>query len=222
MIRLPQEVCRDFDQAKQREWLETNGVGSFACSTIMGMNTRRYHGLLTAATRPPVGRMLLLSKLEETLIVGDSRVDVSTNQYVGAVHPAGFRCLTGFRPRSLPCFHLRVRRRGGGEVRLHGVRQQHTVIKYRLNAAPKNTGVRLEARPLIAFRDYHSTTHEKRVIDGRIQQNAESVCIRMPASRLYLAHNAAARANRWRLVPAILLCDRGERGLDFVEDLFNP
>ena len=47
-----------------REWLETNGLGGFASSTLAGINTRRYHGLLTAATKPPVGRMVLLSKLE--------------------------------------------------------------------------------------------------------------------------------------------------------------
>src|SRR5689334_4101314 len=48
------------------EWLETNGLGGFASSTVAGINTRRYHGLLTAATMPPVGRVVLLSKMEET------------------------------------------------------------------------------------------------------------------------------------------------------------
>ena len=104
MIQFDQQTCTDLEAASQREWLETNAIGGFASSTITGLNTRRYHGLLTAATRPPVGRMLLLSKLEETLIVGDSRVDFSTNQYVGAVHPAGFRCLTGFRLDPFPVF----------------------------------------------------------------------------------------------------------------------
>ena len=47
------------------------GLGGFASSTLAGINTRRYHGLLMAATQPPTGRMLLLSKLEETLVLGD-------------------------------------------------------------------------------------------------------------------------------------------------------
>jgi len=65
-----------------REWLETNGIGGFASSTESGMNTRRYHGLLVAALHPPVGRMALLSKLEETLIVEGRRVELG--QLVGA------------------------------------------------------------------------------------------------------------------------------------------
>ena len=69
MSQFDESVCRNLDVASRREWLETNGIGGFASSTITGLNTRRYHGLLVAATKPPVGRMVLLSKLEETLIV---------------------------------------------------------------------------------------------------------------------------------------------------------
>jgi len=48
MIQFKQEICRDLDAALRREWLETNGLGGFASSTIIGLNTRRYHGLLVA------------------------------------------------------------------------------------------------------------------------------------------------------------------------------
>lgn len=61
------------------------------------MNTRRYHGLLTAATKPPAGRFVLLSKIEETLVVFDRRFDLSANQYPGTVHPQGCRYRTEFR-----------------------------------------------------------------------------------------------------------------------------
>ena len=67
MSKFDEPVCPNLDIAIHREWLETNGIGGFASSTITGLNTRRYHGLLVAATKPPVGRMVLLSKLEETL-----------------------------------------------------------------------------------------------------------------------------------------------------------
>ena len=78
------------ESALQLEWLETNGLGGFASSTVAGLNTRRYHGLLTAATKPPVGRMLMLSKLEETLVIGDKRFHLSANRYPGALHPMDF------------------------------------------------------------------------------------------------------------------------------------
>src|SRR6266536_1421471 len=97
MIELKSDICANVDEASSREWLETNGLGGFASSTVAGINTRRYHGLLTAATAPPVGRIVLLSKIEETLVVGDRRFDLSANQYPGAVHPRGFEYLREFR-----------------------------------------------------------------------------------------------------------------------------
>src|ERR1041385_7250798 len=104
MIEIDQEGCRNLETALSREWLETNGIGGFSSSTIVGANTRRYHALLTAATRPPVGRLVLLSKLEETLVVGETRFDLATNEYSGAVHPRGLQFLAGFRLDPFPVF----------------------------------------------------------------------------------------------------------------------
>jgi Glycogen debranching enzyme N terminal len=97
MIECDQQMCQNPDAACTREWLETNGIGGFASSTIAGLHTRRYHGLLTAATKPPVGRVLLLSELEETLVLNGQRFELSANQYPGVVHPQGYRHLKRFR-----------------------------------------------------------------------------------------------------------------------------
>jgi glycogen debranching enzyme len=96
MIAFGPDVCRDWSRATSREWLETNGLGGYASSTIIGANTRRYHGLLIAALRPPSQRTLLLSKLEDTLVVGDTDYDLSCNQYPGAIYPQGYRYLAEF------------------------------------------------------------------------------------------------------------------------------
>jgi predicted glycogen debranching enzyme len=76
MIELTEWICTNFDESSSREWLEANGLGGFASSTIAGFNTRRYHALLTAATEPPVGRMVLPSKLEEVLIINGERYEL--------------------------------------------------------------------------------------------------------------------------------------------------
>src|SRR5580692_783369 len=102
MIRFGRDVCDNLNEASRREWLETNGLGGFASSTIAGLNTRRYHGLLTVATEPPLGRKLLLSKLEETLIAGGQRYELSANQYRSAVHPRGYEFLVEFRLDPFP------------------------------------------------------------------------------------------------------------------------
>src|SRR6185503_1632683 len=108
MISFDKRVCADLQAGLGREWLETNGLGGFACGTVAGANTRRYHGLLTAALNPPGGRMLLLSKLEETLVVGDRRIDLSTNEYSGAVHPQGYSSLSSFRLDPFPTWIFEI------------------------------------------------------------------------------------------------------------------
>ena len=104
MIRLGPDICRDLEAASSREWLESNGIGGFACSTVSGVHTRRYHGLLTAATRPPVGRVLLLAKLEVAIVIDGRRHELSANRYPGAVHPQGHRYLVEFRLDPFPVF----------------------------------------------------------------------------------------------------------------------
>lgn len=66
MLELGRDICGDAEQALRREWLVTNGQGSYACGTVAGANTRCYHGVLVAALAPPVGRTLLVSKLDAT------------------------------------------------------------------------------------------------------------------------------------------------------------
>ena len=80
MIQFDETILGDLRAAGEREWLETNGIGGFASSTVTGLNARRYHGLLVAATQPPVGRMVLLAKLEETLVIDGRRYDISANK----------------------------------------------------------------------------------------------------------------------------------------------
>src|SRR5258708_12386411 len=97
MVRCDQSVCGSLDEALRREWLETNGLGGFAGSTITGLNTRRYHGLLVAATPPPVDRFVPLSKLEEVVIMDGLRVELSSKPYPLAPHPRPHRDPLHFR-----------------------------------------------------------------------------------------------------------------------------
>src|SRR5271154_2268819 len=160
MIEFDRQVCGNLAEATAREWLETNGIGGFASSTIIGLNTRRYHGLLGAATKPPGRRVVLLSKLEETLFVDGQPFDLAANRYPGAVHPQGFRYLKQVRLDPFPVFTYEV---NGVEVEktvfmLHG--ENSTIVKYEVVKDAPARNLQLEIRPLIAFRDYHSTTRE--------------------------------------------------------------
>ncbi len=108
MIQFDSAVCTDFDGATSREWLETNGIGGFASGTISGANIRRYNGLLVAAMRPPLGRIVTLSMFEETVTIDGASYKLSTNQYPNAVYPAGYKYLKSFRLDPFPVWTFEV------------------------------------------------------------------------------------------------------------------
>jgi len=218
------DICGDLEQVISREWLETNGLGGFASSTIAGLNTRRYHALLVAATKPPVGRMVLLSKLEETLVIGDRRFELSTNQYTGAIHPQGYQYLKSFRVDPFPVFTYEV---DGLTLEkslfmVHG--ENTTVVEYRIVSGVAKRNMQLELTPLIAFRDYHSTTHENGALHSDVRKGPGwvSVAPYQGVPELFFANDAEAveKTSFWYRNFEYRI--ERERGLDFAEDLFNP
>jgi predicted glycogen debranching enzyme len=224
MIRFDKDICQDFATASSREWLETNGIGGFASATISGLNRRRYHGLLTAATKPPVGRMVLLSKLEETLVIGDRRIDLATNQYDGAVHPQGFQHISSFRLDPFPVTTFEVE----GIVIEKSVfmvqGSNATVVQYRLTKASAAGTVQHELRPLLAYRDYHGTAHENSSINAEIKlgKNLVTLSPYQGAPQLFIAHSTGDVIPQGFWYRNFLFETERERGLDFKEDMFNP
>src|SRR2546422_461307 len=226
MIGMDQESCRNLERALSHEWLETNGIGGFSSSTITGLNTRRYHGLLTAATKPPVGRLVLLSKLEETLIIDGRRYELSANQYPGAVHPQGFNYQTGFSLDPFPVFSYEFEgvRLAKSVFMVQG--ENTTVVQYEIREAGSQADslrYSLEIRPLIAFRDYHSTTHENGALNPRLETKDGLTTLKpysdLPA--LHLAHDPAEIDTNGFWFRNFQYAVEQERGLDFAEDLFS-
>ncbi|MEP7365296.1 MAG: amylo-alpha-1,6-glucosidase [Acidobacteriota bacterium] len=222
-IRIEREVCGRLEQALGLEWLETNGLGGFASSTITGANTRRYHGLLVAATKPPVGRVVMLSKFEETLVVNGQRYELSVNRYPGTVHPRGYEYLREFR---LDPFPVAVYEAGGVTLekrvfQVHG--ENTTVVEYEWTGGAA-TECALELRPLIAFRDYHSTTHANSAINTSFDASEGLLRLApygdLPA--MYLAHNAGTVKATGEWYRNFEYARERDRGLDFQEDLFQP
>jgi predicted glycogen debranching enzyme len=229
MIEFTHNVLNDLDAATSREWLETNGLGGFASSTIVGLNTRRYHGLLTAATKPPVGRTVLLSKFEEALVIDGRRYALSANQYLGAVHPRGFQLQTGFRLDPFPIFTYQIE---GIEIEksvFMVLGENTTVVQYEMRAGTLPDGratapITLEIRPLIAFRDYHSTTHENSALNSHVEidDGRASVAPYADLPTLYFAYDSGEIETHGDWYRNFEYRVEQERGLDSHEDLFSP
>jgi len=136
------------------EWIETNGLGGWAGSSLSGCNTRRYHGLLVAATKPPTERTVLVNKLDEIIVLNDEWTHLSTNKFRDALSPQGYVHMNEFKKDLFPEFTFEV----NGVVIRKTIAMLHeentTVIIYNVLQAPSSFTFKL--LPLITGRDYHS------------------------------------------------------------------
>jgi predicted glycogen debranching enzyme len=222
-IEVPDDVCREHARSSQLEWLETDGLGGYAMGTVAGTHTRRYHGLLVAALRPPTGRHLLLSRLEEAVVGADGgETALATNQYPGTLHPQGFRRLAGFRLDPFPTWTFRV---GDVEItkRVLMVRGRSAVV-VRYGASRL---VRLRVRPFLAFRDHHALVRENDALDARVREvachGARTLAVRpyrgLPELVLHHSGGRFTADGAWHRDTEYLA--ELERGLEFREDLWR-
>ena len=165
-ITLSADVLQDDEAALRREWLVTNGLGGYASASVATANTRRYHGLLVAALHPPVGRAVLLSKLEESLDIlgadgGSSPTfALSANLYPGVLYPQGHHLLESWEAYPAPGWVFSPQPGVRFQKRVwmaHG--HNTTYAAYRLLEAPPGSTGHLHLVPLLAWKDYHSEMH---------------------------------------------------------------
>jgi len=101
-LSLTREALLRFEDAIRKEWLVTNGLGGYASSTVSGINTRKYHGLLVAALHPPRDRTVCLAKLDEEVVVGDRNYSLGANEFRDTVFPRGYVFLKEFSASPFP------------------------------------------------------------------------------------------------------------------------
>lgn len=221
MLELTIESLRQYTAAVKYEWLETNGLGGWSGSSVTGCNTRRYHGLLVAATHPPTERMALLSKLDETIVSGAGRFELGTNNYGKVIHPEGYQYLTSFAKGLFPVFTYEA---GGIRLKktiamLHG--ENTVLVIYEVMDAPEPFS--LELLPLLSVRGYHSMMHandainrnasfDNHIFKVKAYEGTPELFIKIPGTSYqpnpgwYFNFNYSVEEYR---------------GLDFVEDLFT-
>ncbi|MFT3678902.1 MAG: amylo-alpha-1,6-glucosidase [Ferruginibacter sp.] len=221
LLKKDKQVLQNFQDAIQYEWLETNGLGGWSSSTLIGAHTRRYHGLLVAAIKPPTGRMVLLSKLDETIVTDNARMELGCNLYnEDVVHPEGYRFLQSFSKKIFPEW---IYRSGAIEIKktiamLHG--ENTVIVMYDVLRSP--AAFTLELLPLVAARGYHSLEHESDRIhwdvnfeNGTFYNQPDgnvNLYVYVPGSSY--RHNPAWFKN-------FTYGEEKERGLDYTEDLLN-
>jgi predicted glycogen debranching enzyme len=216
---LSEADCRALDVSTRREWLLTNGIGGYASSTVSGINTRRYHGLLVAATQPPTGRQVLLAALDAFIGNGSERLGISCNQYPGAIFPEGFLYLRSFSVSdeavwSFETRGLRVERRVRMLRGTNGV-----LVEYR------NVGERafdLSVRPLICHKPYHTNFRERVGYPQRLKLDPNLTTVEHGGISLVLRHEGARSEPVQGWYYRFEHAREADRGLDSRDDLYCP
>jgi predicted glycogen debranching enzyme len=200
----------------------TNGLGGFACGTVAGANTRRYHGFLMASLSPPVERTLLVAKIEPSVQYLGVETDLSANEFEGgAISGHGFVHLESFAVQhGIPVWRYAVAD-ALLEQRIFMAPEANTSY-LRLELLRASAPLRATLKPLITYRDYHS--HGRGARDFQLEADAEQCRVQAFAGarpyRLSMSQGRFSAApswywNFWHRMEA-------ERGLDASEDLLTP
>lgn len=208
-----------------REWLVSNGVGGYASSTAPGLNTRKYHGLLVASMAPPVRRMVLLSRVEETVTQSGNTWPLASNEYPGIIHPRGFEFLRAFRHDPFPRWAYQA---DGWTIEksLWLVKGENTVVlTYSLLGAQQP--VELDLRPMLAMRSIHELMYQW---NGRltVEKRGKRQYRVAPTNRtpeVFFAHDGANNGGTnggsvWYL--NTIYRREQERGYSGLEDVWSP
>ena len=200
MIALGPDVLHDFERASQFEWIETNGLGGWAGSSVTFANTRRYHGMLVAALPGRTERTVIVSKLDETV----NGVDLAANRFPDVIHPCGFERLVSFRRDVFPVWEYAA---GGVRLRKTVVApngENLTIVLYEVLDCVGAFELRLS--PFLAGRDYHSLIH---CTDAALP----FIHVDVPGAKFH------PKPDCWK---EFTYERERERGLDYLEDLFTP
>ncbi|MGR8979849.1 MAG: amylo-alpha-1,6-glucosidase [Gammaproteobacteria bacterium] len=221
-FKLGRSDCGIFERAVEREWLITNGIGGFACSTICETNTRRYHGLLMAALDPPAARILLVAKLDITVRYRGREYSLFCNEFTdGTVAPKGYVHLESFHlDNGLPVWRYAV---ADALIEKRIVMKPgHNTTYVNIQVVRAGDELIVDLTPLCTYRDYHNHSH-----------GGWNLGLREIAHGVEISAFAGACAYRLCCEQATFILDpawhwnfkhRSEtaRGLDDSEDLYRP
>jgi len=222
VVSIGHERCADLGASLKREWLVTNGLGGYASGTIGGVLTRRYHGLLIAALRPPLGRTVLVSKADERIAYDGRAYALSANRWHdGTIEPRGFVYINAFRlERSIPVWTYQI----ADAVIEKRVWMEHgantTYVQYRVLRCRMPLDVTVGVA--VNYRDFHCTTRAGdwhmlvTPIDGGLRVEPYE-----GAAAIYLFSDLALAQAEHTWQRDCELTAEAERGLDHHEDFLH-
>ena len=157
----------------EREWIITNGVGGYSSSTVIGANTRKYHGLLVAPLMPPGNRQVILSKVDENIEIDGKGYNLYTNICKDYISD-GYKYLVSFEKEYIPIFTYQVEDVIIKKFICMEYGKNTVGIYYYIKNGEKQT--KLTLAPIVNFRGFH-TTNNNDYID--LKQDVENNKVKM-------------------------------------------
>jgi predicted glycogen debranching enzyme len=221
------EKCQivNLEYSLEREVIRTNRAGSYSSTTIVGCNTRKYHGLLICPIDNFGGeRYVLLSSLDVTVVSNDKSFNTGLRKYKGDYYnPRGHKYIEDFNTDSIPVRIYRV-----GEVILMQERllvhyEEQYLLRLTILEAPEK--MKLQVRPFLAFRNIHQLTHANMAANTKVEFIKNGIRSRLydgfPSLNMQFSTNVEfVHVPDWYL--GIEYTEEQKRGYDYSEDLFTP
>ena len=143
----------NLESGLNKEWILTNGIGGYSYSTIIGCNTRKYHGLLVAPLVPPARRHVILSKLDEAIEINGREHVLYTNMCKNFISE-GYKNLVRFEKEFIPIFSYKVKETEIKKLICMEYGKNTVCVYYKIKNGEYNA--KLKVAPIVNFRDFHS------------------------------------------------------------------
>jgi len=224
-IYIGSHTLSDVDEALKKEWLVTNGLGGYASSTVLGINTRKYHGLLVASFNPPTDRKVLLTQLNEEIQVNGMTYRLGRRELKSGIQPTETnRFLRGFILEPFPTYEYVIDEVQVKKTIFVPYGKNVTIASYTVsNNSPNNVFIRV--LPLVNSRHFHSVTNKEKISWSFLQKpSANSVTIQpsIPLSALILSSsNGVYTAGQGEWVETYFRVE-ASRGESCYDDNYQP
>jgi len=223
-IKLEKEQLENLEFALNKEWIITNGLGGYASSTVLGLNTRKYHGLLVASFNPPVDRHVLLEKLDEEIEFDDKCLSLGSNEFQYGIKPEGYKFLEEFELNPFPTFRFNIEGIKIEKSIFMPQKWNATFILYRV-FNPHPFKLTFKIYPLINARHFHSTTEKQKMRWDFVQTaHQQNVMVKMEHPKTFLmigtSNGKYEAASKW--INGIFYRTDASFGESCVDDYYQP
>ncbi|HML03811.1 MAG TPA: amylo-alpha-1,6-glucosidase [Candidatus Bathyarchaeia archaeon] len=224
-IELDTQRLQSIDEALGLEWLVTNGLGGYASSTALSVNTRKYHGLLVAALNPPVNRHVLLSKLDEEIQIDNETYKLGINEFRDTFYPKPQGMLHEFILNPFPIFKYEAQEVELQKTIFMNKGRNATVIDYEIRNSGENEAT-VRIFPLINFRHFYNTTHKNQPQWSFSQKPSRQGTVLAFASKEHMlilsATKGAYQANQGIWIENLYYRADASREEDCLDDCLSP